>query len=101
MTRVLDLRADRLPGDLPYRLDQPERAAGGAGLADRQLSARGVERKTAVCLETVAADELRPFALGAEAEILDLEHADHGIVVIDLDHVDVGRANPRRGVELI
>src|SRR4029453_2112424 len=101
MACVLDLGADRLSRDLPDRLDQSERAAGSTGLADRQLSARGVERKTAVCFETVTADEVGAFALGAETEILDLEHADNRIIVVDLDHIDVGGSDACRGVELI
>ena len=66
MARVLDLCAERLPRELPDSLDQPKRATGRTSLADRQLAARGVERKAAVRLERMAADEIRSFALAAK-----------------------------------
>ena len=72
MPRVLDLRRQGLPGELPHRFDQPEKAAGGTGLPDRQLPARGVERKRAVDRECVARTKSGAFALLAEAEILEL-----------------------------
>ena len=36
--------AERLPGELADRFDQPEEAAGGAGLAAGELAAGGIER---------------------------------------------------------
>src|ERR1700677_5038316 len=101
MACILDLRAERLSRELPDRLDKAERAAGSAGLADQQLAARRVERKAAIDLKTMATNEVRSFALGAKAEILDLQDVDHGIVVIGLDQVDIGRPDAGRFVQAI
>src|SRR5580658_10213665 len=56
--RFRHLGAERLSADLPHDLDQAEKAAGGAGLSDRQLAARGVERKRTVGGEAFAAHEI-------------------------------------------
>src|SRR5262245_50760765 len=80
--RALDLALAGLLRELPDRLHQPEEAPGGAGLADRELAARGVQREAAVVGEAVLAHELRPVALGAEPEVLELHHGDHRVVVV-------------------
>ena len=54
MPRIGDARAERLPGELADGFDDAEMAAGRAGLPDRQLSARGVEREASFGLEGVA-----------------------------------------------
>src|SRR5437773_9245737 len=101
MARLFDPGSQRLAGDLPDRLDEPERAAGRTGLADRQLAARRIVGKAAVDFETVAANEVRTFAFAAEAEILELHDADNRIIVIDLDQVDVRRPDARGSVKII
>ena len=87
--------AQRAAGELAHRLDQAEEAAGGTGLADRELAAGGVVREAAVGGERVRADEVGPLALGAEAQILHLHHADHRVVVVGLHEVDVVRPSRR------
>src|SRR5688572_27840613 len=47
-SRILHLPAGSRPGELADRLDHAEEAAAGAGLPDRELAARGVEREAAV-----------------------------------------------------
>src|ERR1043166_3069894 len=64
---VGDARAERIPGELADRFDQAEEAAGGAGLAARELAAAGVERAGAVGREGVPAHELRRLAFAAQA----------------------------------
>ena len=78
-------------GELAHRFDQAQKAAGRARLPDRELAARGVVRKAAVGGERVRADEVGALALGAEAEVLHLHHADHRVVVVGLHEVDVVR----------
>ena len=56
---IRHLGAQSAARELAQRLDQAQEAAGGAGLADRQLAARGVVRKTAVGGQRVRADEVR------------------------------------------
>src|SRR5262249_432730 len=73
---IRPLRAERLARELPNRLGDAEMAAGGAGLADRQLPARGIERKTSVRLKSVGANESRPLAFPAETQALELQHID-------------------------
>ena len=55
-------------------------------------------RKAAVVRERVGADERGPLALAAEAEILELHHRDHRVVVVGLDEVDV--AGPDAGLRV-
>src|SRR6476646_3619715 len=80
--RVGHRRAEWLPAQLPDDLEQSEIASGGPGLADRQLPARCVGRERSVDREGVPPHEVRALPLLAEAEILDLHHADHGIIVV-------------------
>src|SRR5688500_17538652 len=44
-------------GELPDPLHHTEKSAGSAGLADRELPARGIERKASVVREAVLAHE--------------------------------------------
>ena len=81
--------AERLAGKLADGFDNAEMSAGRAGLADRQLPARGVERKSAVGLEGVGADERGPFPLAAETETFELQNIDHRIIVIGFDEIHV------------
>ena len=101
MAGILDPAAEGLAGELPDRLDDPEGTAGRAGLADRQLATRRIQRKAAVHLETVAANEFRGFALASEAEVLDLHQADDRIIIIDLDHIDIGRSDTGHLIETV
>jgi hypothetical protein len=97
---VWHLDALRAPGELAQRLDQAEIAAGGAGLAHAELAAGGVVRKIAGASEVVRADEGGGFTFGAEAEILELHHHDHRVVVIGLQQVDIVGGFVGHGVEL-
>src|SRR5437899_10327613 len=65
--RILHLPAFGLARELAQCFDQAERAARGAGLADGELTAGGIERERAVPGEGMAADERRRFAFRAEA----------------------------------
>ena len=47
--------------------------------------------KSPSCVSVCARTNAGPAALVAEAEILELQHDDHGIVIVGLDEVDVGR----------
>ncbi len=47
----------------------------------------------------MAAHEVRRLALGAEAQILELQHVDHGIVVVGLEEIDVVRRDAGHAVE--
>ena len=58
-------------------------------------------REGAVVGEAVRADEVRPLALLAEAEVLELHHDDHRIVVVGLDEIDVARLEPGHRPELV
>src|SRR6185436_10818000 len=64
--RILYPSRPGLAGELANRLDHAEVASGGAGLADRELAAAGVEREAAVTGEGVVAHECRALALAAE-----------------------------------
>ena len=55
MPRIGDRAPSVSPRELADRLDEPEMAAGRAGLADRQLPARGIDREGAVPLRNVLA----------------------------------------------
>src|SRR5260370_35551337 len=46
-------------------------------------------------------DKVRPFALAAEAELLDLHQGDDGIVVIGLDEIDIRGRDRRLRVEAV
>src|SRR5258708_37971438 len=46
-------------------------------------------------------DKVRPFALAAEAELLDLHQGDDGIVVIGLDEIDIRGRDRRLRVEVV
>src|SRR6185312_17388211 len=67
-------------GELAHGLDESEKAGGAACLAHRQLAAAGVEGERAIHCECMAADEVRPLALAAKAEVLELNDRHHGIV---------------------
>ena len=90
-----------LVGELANPFGHAEKAGCRTGLPARQLPAAGVVRKAAVMRQRVAAHEGRAFALGAEAEVLELHHHDDGVVVIGLDEVDVGRRDTRLRVQLV
>ena len=85
-------------GELADRLGHAEEAAGAAGLAGRELAAAGVVREVAVVGQRARAHERRAFALGAEAEVLELQHDDDRIVVVGLDEVD--RLGRRAGLRV-
>ena len=74
----------------------PEEAAGGAGLARPTAGRRWCwwatcRRRSSVCARTNAG----ALALVAEAEVLELHHHDHRVVVVGLHEVDVVRAARR------
>src|SRR5688572_30752810 len=99
--RVLHRSRSRLAGELTDGLDHAEEAAAGAGLADRKLASRRIERKAAIVGEGVLAYERRTFALLAEAQVLELHERDYGIVVVGLHEVDVAGLALRLRVELV
>src|SRR5688572_30596164 len=88
-------------GELAYRLHHPEEAAGRSRLSDRELPARRIQRKAAVPGEAVLAHERRAFAFAAEAEILELHHRDHRVIVVGLDEVHVFGAGAGLAIELV
>src|SRR6185369_4727393 len=96
--RIGYLPPGRLTGELPDRLHHAEEAARGPGLPGGKLAAARVEREVAVPGEAVLAHERRPFALAAEAEVLELHQRDERVVVVDLHEMDFVRRAPRLGV---
>src|SRR5262245_41210993 len=83
-----------LPAQLPNRLDQEEDPP-HAGMAARESAAVGVERQAPAAPQVALRDEGAALALLAEAGILEQhEHGDREAVV-ELDGVDVARAQPR------
>ncbi len=68
MPRLGHARAVGLAGKLTNGFGNAKVSAGGAGLPDRQLPARGVERKTPVSFEGIGANEGRALAFAAESE---------------------------------
>ena len=57
--------------------------------------------KRALGGERVVAHEPCGFALGAESEILELHEVDHGIIIIGLQEVHIGRADARLRVKIV
>ena len=91
-------RRRRLAGELADRLDHAEKAARRAGLPTDSWPPLVLLGKLPSQRERVRAHERRALALVAEAEVLELHHHDHGIVVVGLHEVDVGgrRRRPAR-----
>ena len=59
-----------LAAQLPDGFHQTQKSCRAAGLTYRQLPAAGVDGEAAVGGQRVPAHELRPLALGAEAQVL-------------------------------
>ena len=96
--RLLDRALAGIVGELADRLGHAEEAAGAAGLPGRELAAAGVVREVAVVRQGARANEGRPLALGAKAQVLELQHHDDRVVVVGLDEVD--RLGPDAGLRV-
>ena len=77
--------------ELADDLDQTVHTSSRAGLARRELAARGVDRH-AVLGDRLSQKALQP-SLRNQAKVLQLHHRHHRIVVIDGDQIDLLRAN--------
>jgi len=66
-------------------------SACGACLSGRKLPAVSVERQIALDRKIVSPDELGHLAFCAKAKVLDLHGNDDGIIIVDLQHIDVRR----------
>ena len=85
-------RRMRLAAQLPHRLDHLGHAAAVGRVVVAQPAAVGVERQSAGAGNQIAiGDELAAGALGAEAEVFELDDDGDGEAVIDRDVFDVGR----------
>src|SRR5580704_3599857 len=96
---VLDLdRRMRLAAQLPHRLDYLGHAAAIGGMVVAQPAAVGVERQLSRAGDEIAVGhELAARALGAEAEILELDDDGDGEAVVDRGVFDVGGGHPGLG----
>src|SRR5882757_8830822 len=99
--RVVDTIAQRRSRKLTDGISHSQESARGPCLPHGQLPARGVVRKSAAHSERMIADELRAFALGAEAEVFKLHEADNGIVIVSLEEIHVLMSDTRMRKELV
>ena len=102
MPRVGNAGAGRLPGELADGLDEAEMSAGRAGLPDRQLAARRVERETArrprrCCARMKSA----PSPLPQKPRPSICSSVDDRIVVVGLQKIDILRADAGLRVKLV
>ena len=64
-------------------------------MAMREQAAVSVDRQFAAKLDTSALDETPAFALGAKAEVLELDDHDRGKTVVELGDIDILGLQPR------
>src|SRR5262249_5902632 len=93
--RIGHLCAERLARELSNSFSDTEMSTSRAGLSDRQLAARGVERKASLHFKGVGANKSRPLAFAAETQALKFQHIDHRVVVIGFEEVDILRPDAR------
>src|SRR5947209_7696491 len=85
---AFDLTLAPCTAELPYRFDDVVR---GHGVRLGKQASMGVDRTSAAEVEPIVANELRPFALRGEPEILELEQHRDGEAVIDLGDIDIAQ----------
>ena len=68
-------------------------------VALREMPAAGVDRDRATDVDRAARHERAAFALGAEPPVLDLEQHGDAEAVVELGHIDVGRAEAGAAVQ--
>src|SRR6185503_17509473 len=94
--RARDLAFACLPAQLAHRLDHVEHASGEARMYRREQPAVRRHRERAARADPAAFDEAAAFALGAKAEVLELDDHGDGEAIVELGDVDLLRPDARR-----
>src|SRR5579862_2974700 len=100
---ILDRASQCGARKLPNGVSHSEKSARSPRLPGGQLTARGVVGESPVNGERMVTHELRPLALGTEAQVFDLKQADHGVVIVSLQevHILMSDAGPRKKLTAI
>src|SRR3984957_11411005 len=90
-----DLPRTAFAAQLAYRLSNRKHRTGMTGMAMREQAAVRIDRQFAAKLDASVFDEAAAFALGAEAEVFELDDDDRREAIVKLGDVDIFRRQSR------